>query len=99
METVRGKLAVTSFWSGPGRRTITAATTRTPTTAIATMRSAPAPILGRDAISATSDRGGRGHVLDDRVEPRAVAERVGEDPVERREEPHARVEVLAVRVE
>src|SRR6478609_4537691 len=88
---VRGKCAVRVLVSGP--RNIAKApriNASTITPGMTNRFTAP--------MSATHLRG-RGEVLDIGVEPRAVAEGAGEDPVERRHQPQAVVEVVLVLVE
>src|SRR6476659_7621092 len=74
IEMVRGNFAASVFWSSPSNITSAAAMTR------ATMTAGAMIFL---VMSATRLRD-RGEVLDVGVEPRTVAEGVGEHPVERR---------------
>src|SRR6478735_5378620 len=87
----RGKCAVRVLVSSPRNIVNAAATSRSTMTAGMIARF-------RIVMSATHLRGRR-HVLDVGVEPGAVAERVGEDPVERRHQPEAVVEVVLVLLE
>src|SRR6478752_3736654 len=86
---VRGNFAVSVFWSSPWNITSAAAITR------ATMTAGAMIFL---VMSATRLRD-RGEVLNVGVEPRTVAEGVGEHPVERRHQSQAVVEVVLVLVQ
>src|SRR6478672_8692303 len=88
---VRGNLATRVFWSPPRNITSAAATTR------ATITAGTMSFL-RIVISATRLRSRR-EVLDVGVEPRTVAQRVGEDAVEGRHQPQAVVQVVLVLVQ
>src|SRR5919112_4993611 len=89
---VRGKWAVSCFCSPPPSRVSAAATTRAATISGA-MNFFTALISTHRIL-----RDGR-EVLDVGVEPRARTEGVGEDPVERRHQAQAVVEVVLVLVQ
>src|SRR4029079_19576857 len=91
-DTVRGKSAVSVFWWPPPNTNATSAVTASASTTTGTR------IFVRRLISATHLRNGR-DVLDVGVEPRPTAEGVGEDPVERPQQPDDLVEVVGVRSE